>query len=190
MITFTQLVTFFMIAVGLSFDSFAASISMGVVQKKIRFLQACGVAFSLAFFQALFPLAGWLVGSSLQSLIEGFDHWIAFALLVFIGFRMILDGFREKQKEKSLDPFVFRVLIGVSVATSIDALAVGLSFGFTNVHIIFPLLVIFAVTFIVAMLGLLFGKNIPGEKSHRSVIVGGIILILIGVKILVEHLTA
>ena len=92
MITFTQFITFFMIALGLSFDSFAVSITMGMTRKKILFLQACQVAFVLAFFQALFPLGGWLVGSSLKNMIANYDHWVALGLLTFIGVRMILDG--------------------------------------------------------------------------------------------------
>jgi len=190
MITTTQFITFFMVAVGLSFDSFAVSISMGIAQKKIAFLQACRVAFFLAFFQALFPLAGWLVGASLKNLISDYDHWIAFGLLSFIGLRMVMDGLNNHQVAKVIDPFVLKVLIGISVATSIDALAVGISFGFIDAHILFPVLIIGAVTFIAAMLGLLFGKKIPGKKSHRSIVAGGIILILIGVKILAEHLAA
>lgn len=189
MITFTQFITFFMIALGLSFDSFAVSITMGMTRKKILFLQACQVAFVLAFFQALFPLGGWLVGSSLKNMIANYDHWVAFGLLTVIGVRMILDGLSQ-QEERNFDPFNRRVLIGVAVATSIDALAVGISFGFIDVPILIPVAIIGVVTFVAAMLGLLFGKKIPGKKSHRSVVAGGIILILIGIKILVEHLMA
>ncbi len=190
MMTFTAFTTFFLIAIGLSFDSFAASVSLGVMRREIRFLQACKVAFVLAFFQALFPLIGWFIGSSLKNLIADFDHWVAFGLLAFIGVRMILEGIRYQEENRLFDPFNLKVLVGISIATSIDALVVGLSFGLVNTLIILPVLVIGSVTFVASMLGLLFGKKIPADKSHRSIIIGGIILILIGFKILVEHLLA
>ncbi len=151
-------------------------------------MQAILVAGLLAFFQALFPVIGWLIGSSVKNLIATVDHWIAFGLLVFIGVRMIIEGIRPDGKLKRFNPFEFKILIGLSIATSIDALVVGLSFGFLDMPILFPVIVIGTVTFISSMLGMLFGKNIPAKRSHQSFIIGGIILALIGVKILVEHL--
>ncbi len=180
--------TFFLLAIGLSFDSFAISVSCGIIKKDIRFSQAIVIAASLAFFQALFPLIGWLIGTSLHSLLSGFDHWIAFVLLSIIGVKMIWEGANYHEKPITYNPMNWKVIIGLSVATSIDALAVGLSFGFLEVRAIYPLLIIGSVTFLAAMLGMLFGKNISGEKSHRAIIFGGIILILIGLKIVVEHL--
>ena len=187
---FLQFSTFCMIAVGLSFDTFAASVSLGVMRKEIRFLPATRVAFVLAFFQALFPLVGWYVGSSLKDLIAGFDHWVAFGLLAFIGGRMILEGIRKSEETLPFDPFRLKMVIGISIATSIDALVVGLSFGLVNTFVIFAVVIIGAVTFVAAMLGMLFGKKIPAGKSYRSIVVGGVILILIGLKILIEHLSA
>lgn len=186
--TFTQFLTFLLIGIGLSFDTFAVSVSFGILKREIHFRQACLVAFCLAFFQALFPVIGWLIGMSVKNLIARLDHWIAFGLLVLIGARMIYEGLREVEQRKDFDPMKLGVLIGLSVATSIDALVVGLSFGFLETHILLPAAVIGSVTFIAAMLGMLFGKNISGKKSHRSIILGGIILILIGGKILLEHL--
>ncbi len=183
-----QLGTFILIAIGLSFDTFAVSVSIGVIRKEIKFLPATRVAFILAFFQALFPLIGWLIGSSLKNLIADYDHWIAFGLLTFIGIRMILEGFRKSGETLTFDPLRLKLLIWISVATSMDALVVGITFGLVNTLILYPVFIIGSVTFLAAMLGLLFGKKIPEKKSHRSVIAGGIILILIGVKILVEHL--
>lgn len=183
-----QLITFLLIGIGLSFDSFAVSVSCGLMRREIRFFQAAVVASSLAFFQAFFPVIGWLIGSSVKNLIASVDHWIAFGLLAFIGIRMIIEGIRPDGTLKNFNPFNPKVLIGLSVATSIDALVVGLSFGFLDVPILFPVFVIGAVTFIASMLGMLFGKNIPAKRSHQSLIVGGIILTLIGVKIMVEHL--
>jgi len=176
--------TFLLIAIGLSFDTFAASVSLGVLRKEIRFPEAARAAFILAFFQALFPLLGWFAGGCLKNLISGFDHWIAFGLLAFIGVRMILEGIRQGEVISASNPFSLKLLVAISVATSIDALVVGVTFGLVDS------LILGSVTFLAAMLGLLFGKKMPGRKSHRSVIAGGIILILIGVKILVEHLSA
>ena len=186
--TFTQLITFLLIGVGLSFDSFAVSVSCGLMKREIRFHQAAIVAASLAFFQALFPAIGWFVGTSLRDLIGSVDHWIAFGLLVIIGIKMILEGTKTEGALTSFNPFRFSVLIGLSVATSIDALIVGLSFGFLEMPIIFPVSVIGFVTFISSMLGMLFGKNIPAKRSRQSLILGGLILISIGIKILVEHI--
>lgn len=183
-----EFLTFLILAIGLSFDSFAVSVSCGIMKNEIRFRQAVVIAFFLALFQAIFPVLGWLVGISLSQLISGIDHWIAFFLLLFIGVRMIIEGIRKMETIKNFNPLNIKVMIGLAIATSIDALAVGISFGFLEVHIIFPVLIIGGVTFLAAMLGMLFGKKISGEKSHRSIIVGGIILILIGLKILVEHI--
>ncbi len=186
--TTEQLITFLLIGIGLSFDSFAVSVSCGLMRREIRFLQACPVAFSLAFFQGLFPVIGWFIGTSVKELISSVDHWIAFGLLAFIGIKMIIEGVNPDSSLKNFNPFQIKVIIGLSIATSIDALVIGLSFGFLNLPILFPVLVIGGVTFIASMLGMLFGKYIPAKRSHQSLILGGIILFAIGLKILVEHL--
>lgn len=184
---FTDLITYLLIGIGLSFDSFAVSVSCGLMKREIRFLQAAVIAGSLAFFQAAFPAIGWFIGGTVKSLIESVDHWIALVLLAIIGGKMIYEG-AKKEEQKPFDPFKLSVLIGLSIATSIDAMVVGLSFGFLEIPILFPVLVIGLVTFVASMLGLRFGKSISAEKSHRSLILGGIILIAIGLKILFEHL--
>ncbi|MCF6331821.1 MAG: manganese efflux pump MntP family protein [Draconibacterium sp.] len=186
--TFTQLITFLLIGIGLSFDSFAVSVSCGLMRREIQFKQAVVIAGSLAFFQAAFPTFGWLIGSSIKNLISSVDHWIAFGLLAFIGVKMIIEGVKENSSLANFNPFKLSVLIGLSVATSIDALVVGLSYGFLDMPILFPVTVIGLVTFIASMLGLLFGKYISAKRSRQSLILGGIILISIGTKILVEHL--
>jgi manganese efflux pump family protein len=188
--TFTLFITFFFIGIGLCFDTFAVSVSFGILKREIQFMKAARVAIILALFQALMPVIGWLIGMSVKNLISSIDHWIAFGLLFLIGARMIYEGVREEEERREFDPSRLGVLLGVAVATSIDALVVGLSFGFLDNHILFPAAVIGMVTFIAAMLGMLFGKKISGKTSHRSIIVGGVILILIGLKILLEHLTA
>ena len=186
--TFEQFITFLLIGIGLSFDSFAVSVSCGLMKREIQFKQAIFVAASLAFFQATFPVLGWLIGSSVKGLIVSFDHWIAFVLLAFIGIKMIIEGNNPNGSLQNFNPFKLKVLIGLSVATSIDALVVGLSFGFLDLPILFPVFVIGAVTFIASMLGMLFGKKIPARRSRQSLILGGMILLLIGIKILMEHL--
>jgi putative Mn2+ efflux pump MntP len=140
--TFTQFITFLLIGIGLSFDSFAVSVSCGLMKQEIKFKQAVLVAGSLAFFQALFPVVGWFLGTKISNLIATVDHWIAFALLSAIGIKMIIEGIKPEGMLKSFNPFNLRVLIGLSVATSIDALVVGLSFGFLDVPILFPVIVI------------------------------------------------
>ncbi len=186
--TITQFITFLLIGIGLSFDSFAVSVSCGLMKQEIKFKQAVLVAGSLAFFQALFPVIGWFFGTKINNLIASVDHWIAFGLLTLIGAKMIIEGIKPEGMLKSFNPFNLRVLIGLSVATSIDALVVGLSFGFLDVPILFPVMVIGGVTFIASMLGMLFGKNVPAKRSHQSIILGGIILTLMGAKIMAEHL--
>lgn len=186
--TVLEFITYLLIGIGLSFDSFAVSVSCGLMKREIRFKQAIIVAGSLAFFQAAFPVLGWLIGTSIKDLISSIDHWIAFGLLAFIGIKMIIEGVKENGSLKNFNPFKLSVLIGLSVATSIDALVVGLSFGFLEMPLLFPVIVIGVVTFVASMLGMLFGKNIPAKRSRQSLIVGGVILILIGLKILVEHL--
>ena len=182
-----QLITFLFIGIGLSFDSFAVSVSCGIVKREIRFLQASLVATSLALFQAIFPVIGWIIGNSIKDFIASFDHWIAFGLLVFIGVKMIIEGTKADAKIKKFDPFKINVLIALSIATSIDALVVGLSFGFLSLSIIYPVLIIGMVTFTASMLGMLFGKNIPARRSLQSLILGGVLLTAIGIKILIEH---
>lgn len=185
--SFTYFITFLFIGFGLSFDSFAVSVSCGLMKQEIRFKQALPIAFSLAFFQAVFPLIGWFAGKTLHNLIQSVDHWIAFGLLALIGVKMIVEGFKPNGTLQNFNPFRKRVILSLSIATSIDALVVGLSFGFLETPILFPVLIIGAITFIASMLGMLFGKNIPAKRSKQSLILGGIILFGMGVKILVEH---
>ncbi len=185
--SFTHFLTFLFIGVGLSFDSFAVSVSCGLMKQEIRFKQAVPIAISLAFFQAVFPVIGWFAGKTIHNFISSFDHWIAFGLLAFIGIKMIAEGTKPNGTLQNFNPFRKRVIISLSIATSIDALVVGLSFGFLEVPILFPVLIIGAITFIASMLGMLFGKNIPANRSKQSLILGGIILFGMGVKILVEH---
>lgn len=157
------------------------------MKQEIKFWQAVPIAASLAFFQAFFPVIGWLAGTTLHDLINSVDHWIAFGLLALIGIKMMVEGTRPNGTMQNLNPSKISVILGLSVATSIDALVVGLSFGFLEIPVLIPVVIIGVVTFVASMLGMLFGKKIPAKRSHQSLIIGGIILTAMGIKILVEH---
>lgn len=183
-----ELVSIFLIALGLSVDSFAASVCSGLAIKKIRFLQAVKIAFFLALFQGGMPVIGWFIGWEINELIKDFDHWIAFILLAGLGSKMIYESLSNNEEDSSFNPLKLTVLIGISVATSIDALVIGFSMALIDVIIWWPAVIIGLVTFIASMLGMLLGKKIGSQTSKRFEVVGGIVLILIGLRILIEHL--
>ncbi|PKQ64578.1 hypothetical protein BZG01_14450 [Labilibaculum manganireducens] len=183
-----ELLSILLLALGLSVDSFAASVCSGLAIKKIHFFQAVKIAVFLAVFQGGMPIIGWYTGWELKDLIKDFDHWAAFILLAGMGSKMIYESITAKEKDCSFNPLKLLVLIGISVATSIDALVVGLSLALIDVVIWFPAIIIGIITFIVSMLGMLLGKKIGSEMSHRFETIGGIVLILIGIRILIEHL--
>jgi putative Mn2+ efflux pump MntP len=182
-----DLFTTLLIAIGLSFDTFAVSVSTGLAVNQIRFWQGVRVAITLAFFQALMPLIGWFLGKQVSEYIVSVDHWVAFILLSALGFRMVYESFKKEDAPSEFNPLSRTVLIGMAIATSIDALVVGVSFAFINTRIYFTVIVIGIVTFLVAMIGMLFGKKVGGRLGRRMEIIGGIILVGIGVKILLEH---
>ena len=186
--TYSQLVFFLLLGTGLSFDSFAVSVSCGLVKKQISFREAIPIALSLALFQALFPVLGWLAGMQLHDYIGAFDHWVAFLLLAFLGFKMMHEGKKGQYNPNTFSSLGVRVVLGLSVATSIDALVVGLSFGVLDMSIVYPVVIIGFITFIVSMFGMFCGKSIPARHSRHSLLLGGLVLIIIGFKILVEHL--
>ena len=177
----------FVIAVGLSMDAFAVSVCKGLSVNRVRMEHSliCGAYFGA--FQALMPLAGWLLGVQFQSMITSVDHWIAFVLLGLIGVNMV----RESREEgESIDAsFTFRAMLPLAVATSIDALAVGVSLTCMEVDILAAAGVIGAVAFCLSVLGGLLGRRLGCLFQRRAELAGGIVLILIGVRILIEHLT-
>lgn len=177
------------LAVGLSMDSFAVSVTSGVVLKPFRLSSALKIASFLALFQGAMPLLGWCIGREFQKYIQDYDHWIAFGVLLILGINMIREG-RAKDEETPccFNPANTKTLLGLSVATSIDALAVGVSFAFLNMHMLAPTLMIIGVTFVCSMFALYLGKYWGKRLKHGAEILGGVILILIGVKILIEHL--
>ena len=177
-----------MIAIGLSFDSFAVSISSGLALKTITFRKATRIAFFLALFQGGLPVLGWFLGYEIRDYVVAYDHWIAFGLLTILGIRMILESLSNGREKVSFNPLKLSVLIGMSLATSIDAFIIGISFAMIHLPIVYPVLIIAAVTFVVSMIGILFGKKTGVKFGKRMEILGGLILIGIGVKILLEHI--
>lgn len=185
-----EIVTIFLLAIGLSFDSFAVSVCSGLNLPHIRFFQAVKIAIFLALFQAFMPLVGWLVGNSMKSLIEPVDHWIAFGLLSLIGGKMVIESFIDSEVREIKNPLNIRVILLLSLATSIDALAVGFSFATMLNKILIAVLIIGSVTFVASMLGILLGKKTGPKVTRYAEIIGGLILIFIGTRILILHILA
>lgn len=184
-----ELLTIILIAIGLSFDTFAVSVSSGLILKEIDFFKATRIAITFALFQAAMPLIGWLAGSEIKEYARNFDHWIAFGILALLGVKMIYESLKSDPGARTLNPLELKVMIGMAVATSIDALVVGFSFALLDYKILISVGIIGAVTYIVAMLGMLFGKKIGARMGRRMEILGGMMLFLIGLKILIEHLS-
>jgi manganese efflux pump family protein len=183
-----DLVTIILIAFGLTVDSLAVSISTGLVVSHIRFLQAVRIAFVLAVFQGLMPLLGWFLGSQVRDFIIDYDHWIAFFLLFLIGAKMIYESFKKEGEKKDFNPLKYSVMIGMAIATSIDALIVGVSFAFISINILLAIIIIGTLTFLVSMSGMFAGKKVGIYFGRKVEFLGGIVLIAIGIKILFEHL--
>lgn len=184
-----------LIAVGLSMDAFAVSIGDGLSMKKSDTKAALAIAFSFGLFQALMPTAGYFLGSAFESVIKEFDHYIALIFLGFIGGKMIFDGIKEiwaKKKGQDAEEKEFKLgfatLIIQAVATSIDALIVGVSFAaLQDVNIWTAVLLIGIITFILSLIGIFFGKKFGQLLGSRAEIAGGIILVGIGLKVFIEH---
>ena len=176
----------FLIALGLAMDAGAVSICKGLSVDNIKPSHQLKVGFYFGGFQALMPLIGYLLGVQFQSLIENIDHWIAFALLALIGINMIREAMGEEEKIDS--SFTVGAMLPLAVATSIDALAVGVTFAFLKVQILPAICFIGAVTFVVSVLGLMIGNVFGCKYKTKAEVFGGIVLIFIGLKILLEHL--
>ena len=182
-----DILTIMLIAVGLAMDAFAVSIAKGISINDQKRKNALIIASFFATFQMIMPMIGWLAGLGLKEVIMGIDHWIALGLLVLIGAKMIYDSTKKEdvQRESNLR---FHILLTLSVATSIDALMVGLSFAFLQTAIAVPLIVIGIVTFALSYVGFLFGNVIGNILGNKMKVVGGVILIAIGIKIFLEHM--
>ena len=178
----------FLIGIGLSMDAFAVSICKGLSMQKIDKTYTLCIGLFFGGFQALMPLIGYLLGHSFESAIASIDHWIAFALLALIGGNMVREALGDDDEEKTDASFGFKTMLLLSVATSIDALAVGVSFAFLGVNIIAAIATIGTTTFILSIVGIKVGNVFGAKYKDKAELVGGIILILMGLKILLEHL--
>lgn len=179
-----------LIAVGLSMDAFAVAVCKGLCMRKMRYGQAAVIALFFGGFQALMPSIGWLLGKQFESYITSIDHWIAFILLGIIGVNMIREALGKDEEEQcSVDERLnIRELLMLAVATSIDALAVGITFAFLKVSIVPAVSFIGATTFVLSFAGVCIGKVFGAKYKNKAEFLGGAILILIGLKILLEHL--
>lgn len=181
------LIELFLIAVGLSMDAFAVSVCKGLAMPKCTFKKAASVGLWFGGFQALMPAIGYILGAQFQEAIASIDHWIAFVLLALIGGNMIHEALDndEEEADASLD---VKTMFLLAVATSIDALAIGITFAFLKVNIIPAVCFIGIVTFIISFAGVKIGNVFGARYKNKAEIVGGVILILLGLKILLEHL--
>lgn len=177
-----------LIALGLSMDAFAVAVCKGLTMRRMDWKRALLIALFFGGFQALMPLAGWLLGRQFEHYITAIDHWIAFALLVFIGGKMLWEALHNKEDAGCEDRLDLRELLSLSVATSIDALAVGITFAFLQVQILPSVGLIGVTTFALTLLGVVIGRRFGGWLTQKAQIAGGVVLILIGTKILLEHI--
>ena len=182
--------TILVIALGLSFDTFAVSLSYGVIRSGILFRQATWIAIVLAVFQGGLTVAGYFLGSIFSNALQATDHWVALGLLSFLGMKMIFEGLKKTKDEASKDYSSSIVLFTIALGTSIDAFAVGISFALLDVRIWAAGVVIGAVTFIASMTAIRIGKSAGVRLGNKVEIIGGLLLIAIGVKIFLEHILA
>jgi len=183
-----NIVTITILAFGLAMDAFAVSITSGLAIKKLHINNALKIAVFFGSFQAVMPLIGWLAGNSLKDYISGIDHWIIFVLLSLIGCKMIYGSMKGTSNKKKINPLNFSVLLVLSITTSIDALAVGVSFSLINVFFLPPIIIIGMVTFLLSFVGVYIGNTAGHFFENKIEIAGGAILIGIGIKILIEHM--
>ena len=178
-----------LIAIGLSMDAFAVSLCKGMSMERLDLRDSAIIALFFGGFQAGMPVLGWLLGRQFESYITDIDHWIAFGLLAFIGGKMILDGFeKDRCTIDDGDVLDIRELLLMAVATSIDALAVGITFAFLQVSIISAVSLIGVITFLLSFAGVCIGHGFGTRLRSKAEFVGGTVLILIGLQILLEHL--
>lgn len=177
------------ISIGLAMDAFAVCIVAGMTLGTVTPRHTFRLAFHFGLFQFMMPILGWLAGNSVASYIVDYDHWLAFGLLACVGGKMLLEARRKDAPDTRADPSRGWMLVTLSVATSIDALAVGLSMAFIGVSIWVPSVVIGLVAAAFSVVGLRFGARLGSQWGHRAEIAGGCVLILIGTRILISHLT-
>lgn len=181
-----------LIAIGLAMDCLAVSIASGIILKQPRIAPMLMMAFLFGLFQAVMPIIGWAGASIFHHHIESVDHWIAFCILAFLGIRMIRESLKQEENRECFNPTKLKVVIMLAFATSIDALAVGVSFAFLDMNtfsdILSPICIIGFVSFILSIGGVIFGSCCGYGRKIRVELWGGLILVIIGVKILIEHI--
>ena len=180
-------ITIIGIALALAMDAFAVALAAGAVLNPLTRRHLFRLGFHFGLFQAMMPIGGWLIGMAVQEWISAYDHWIAFVLLAFVGGRMILEAFDEKEDKAVSDPTRGLTMVMLSVATSIDALAVGLSLAMLGVSVWRPAAVIGIVAGVLTVFGMLLGRRLGDNWGKRVEVCGGLVLCIIGLKILLEH---
>jgi putative Mn2+ efflux pump MntP len=184
-----SLVTIFLLAIGLGVDAFSVAIGISAANNHSRSWQPIlRLASSFGMFQFVMPIIGWLAGLTVVGIIANYDHWVAFALLAYIGSKIIWEALKKEEEKEMNDQTKGLPLLLLSIATSIDALAVGFSFSLLKTDIILPALIIGVVCFLMTVTGMLFGKGLARIFGKKVGIFGGVVLITIGVKILIDHM--
>ena len=182
----------FLLGIGLAMDAFAVSVCKGLGMRRLNKKQTLIIGLYFGGFQALMPLIGWLLGSQFQKYITSIDHWIAFILLSFIGGKMMIEAIREWNEEETVDvmdaPLDHKNMLVLAVATSIDALAVGITFAFLDTPIIEAITIIGITTMIISIIGVVVENFFGSRYKSKAEFIGGLILVLLGLKILLEHL--
>ena len=182
----------FLLGIGLAMDAFAVSVCKGLGMRRLNKKQTLIIGLYFGGVQALMPLIGWLLGSQFQKYITSIDHWIAFILLGFIGGKMMIEAIREWNEEETVDvidaPLDHKNMLVLAVATSIDALAVGITFAFLDTPIIEAITIIGITTMIISIIGVVVGNFFGSRYKSKAEFIGGLILVLLGLKILLEHL--
>ena len=176
-----------LLSVGLAMDAFAVSICKGISMKRMNWRKTLIIGMYFGGFQALMPVIGYFLGTAFESIITNIDHWVAFILLGIIGGNMIKEAF-EDESENCNDDVGFKTMIMLAIATSIDALAVGITFAFLKVNLIAAISMIGVITFVLSVIGTKIGNRFGDKYESKAELVGGVILVLLGIKILLEHL--
>lgn len=181
------LIEIILIGIGLAMDAFAVSVCKGLSMKKMNWKNAIIIAMYFGVLQALMPAIGYFLGSTFEEIVTSIDHWIVFILLLAIGGNMIKESFNHEEEKKN-DKVDFKTMIILAIATSIDALAIGITFAFFDINILEAIFMIGIVTFLLSLVGVKIGNKFGNKYQNKAEFLGGLILILLGLKILLEHL--
>ena len=176
------------LSLGLGMDAFAVSICKGLSMKKMNWKKALIIGLYFGGFQAIMPVLGYFLSKGFENFVTSIDHWIAFILLSIIGGKMVKDAFSQGNSENCNEDVGFKTMIVLAIATSIDALAVGITFAFLNVNLILAIALIGSITFFLSVIGTKVGNIFGDRYENKAELLGGVILILLGIKILLEHL--